>query len=81
MVSNVRLLQIHQRLCEVFGCQPDVKFANLSVIVVGDLLQLPPIKQSAVFYPFHNEFLNICHPWSWFECCELTECMRLKCRD
>ena len=51
-------------------------FANLSVIIVGYLQQLPPIKQSAMFYPFHNDFLNICHLWSWFECCELTKCMR-----
>ena len=76
MISNVRLMQIHRRLCEIFGCGPDVKFANLSLIVVGDLLQLPPIRQQSVFSPFKNEFLNICHPWFWFKCCELTECMR-----
>ena len=76
MISNFRLLHIHLRLCEIFGCQSDKRFANLSIVVVGDLLQLPPIKQRQVFSLFDNEFLNICHPWYWFKCCELTECMR-----
>ena len=46
MVSNICLLQIHKRLCEIFGCSESQPFANLSILVVGDLLQLPlkPLK-------------------------------------
>ena len=76
MVANVRLHQIHQRLCEIFGCPSELPFANITVIVVGDLLQLPPIRQPFVFSPFKNDFMNICHPWHKFECCELVEVMR-----
>ena len=47
MNSNVRLLHVHQQLCEILGVYFDQPFANLSVRVAGDLLQLPPIKQPA----------------------------------
>ena len=59
----------------MFGYQADIMFANISVIIVGDLLQLPPIRQDPAFYLFKNELLNLCHPWFWFQSCELTECM------
>ena len=32
MVSNVRLLQIHKRLCEIFGCSEAIHFAGKTVI-------------------------------------------------
>ena len=38
MVSDIRLLQICKRLCEIFGCSESQPFANLSIPVVGDLL-------------------------------------------
>ena len=38
---------IHMRLCEVF--QSKDLFANKSIILVGDLLQLPPVKGKFVF--------------------------------
>ena len=46
MVSDIRLLHIYKRLCEIFGCSESQPFANLSILVVGDLLQLPlkPLK-------------------------------------
>ena len=56
MVSNIRLLQIHKRLCEIFGCSESQPFANLSIPVVGDLLQLPPIKAPQIFEPDNNGF-------------------------
>ena len=49
MVSNIRLSYIHKRLCEIFGCSESQPFANLSVIVVGDLLPLPPIEAPQIF--------------------------------
>ena len=44
MVSNIHLLHIHKRLCEIFGCPESQLFTDLSILVLGDLLQLPPIK-------------------------------------
>ena len=38
MVFNIRLLHIHKRICEIFGCSDSQPFANLSILVVGDLL-------------------------------------------
>lgn len=48
----------------------------LLVSVVGDLYQLPPIRQSTVFSPFKNDLLNFCRPWKIFNFYELTETMR-----
>ena len=43
MVSNIRLYQIHCRLCEIFKISLDIPFAGLTVILLGDLYQLPPL--------------------------------------
>ena len=40
MVSNIRLLHIHKRLCEIFDGSESQPFANLSILAVGDLLQV-----------------------------------------
>lgn len=76
MVSHTRLLLIHQRLVEIFGCSPFLSFAGIAVIAVGDFYQLPPIRRQQVFAPFKNELLNLMHPWHEFSICELTEVMR-----
>ncbi|CAB3995695.1 ATP-dependent DNA helicase PIF1 [Paramuricea clavata] len=76
MVGNTTLLHVHQRLKEIFGSS-DI-FAGKSIIAVGDLYQLPPIKKKAVFENFKIETYNLCHPWSVFKMTELTEIMRQK---
>jgi len=63
MVANSRLLHIHQRLTDIYGTPSSQLFANLTVIVVGDLYQLPPIKSFPVYHPFKNDILNLNHPW------------------
>ena len=45
MVSNNRLLHIHQRLKEIFGTSS----SKISIIAVGDLHQLPPIQTKTDF--------------------------------
>lgn len=78
MVSNMKLLFIHQRLKEIF-CTPEHKlFAGKAVIAVGDLFQLPPCKERSVFFDYKQELLNLCHPWKQFTMIELTEIMRQK---
>ena len=80
MVSNKLLLFVHQRLIEIFGCVSDFHkpFAGISVVLVGDLYQLPPVLQRPVYAEFHNELLNISRLWRNFKMCELSEVMRQK---
>ena len=78
MVGNTSLLHIHQRLKEIFGCSSAKLFAGISVIAVGDLYQLPPIKKKTVFDNFKIEAHNLCHPWIDDKMFELTEIMRQK---
>ena len=76
MVSNITLTHIHQRLCEIFGCNLDQPFAGKTVLVVGDLMQLPPVRAQYVFVPPPGPFGNIFSLWSTFKMCELTQVMR-----
>ena len=78
MVSNTLLLYIHQRLVEIFGCVSDFSkpFAGLSIILVGDLYQLPPVMQKPIFAEFNDQLYNIYPLWRNFQMCELTEVMR-----
>ena len=43
------LYRIHYRLKEIFQTPDNVLFGGLDVILVGDLLQLPPVQSSMVF--------------------------------
>ena len=61
MVSNKLLLNVHQRLVEIFGCSLDIPFAGISVIACGDFYQLPPIQQEPVFAKFDDVMLNVSH--------------------
>ena len=51
-------------------------FAGITIIVVGDLYQLPPIRKKNVFDYYKNDAYNLCHPWKVFKMIELTEIMR-----
>ena len=78
MVSNNRLLHIHQRLKEIFETSSSKIFAGISIIAVGDLHQLPPIQQKPIFCSFANDVYNLSHPWHEFKMIELVEIMRQK---
>ena len=47
MVSADMLFNIHKRMCEVF--QTSKAFGGVSVLLVGDLLQLPPVQGRYIF--------------------------------
>jgi hypothetical protein len=51
MVSYETLEFIHRRLQEIFDTPSRVYFGGLSVICVGDLFQLPPVKAEYLFAP------------------------------
>ena len=78
MVSNVLLLNIHQRLAEIFGTSSEVPFAGKTILVLADFYQLPPVKSRRVYEHFQgrNEILNMSLLWRKFEFVELTEVMR-----
>ena len=78
MVRNITLLHIHQRLQQVFGTGNLQLFAGISIIAVGDLYQLPPIRRKLVFQNYKNDTHNLYHPWQVFTMIELTEIMRQK---
>ena len=62
MIGNITLLHIHQRLKEIFGVASTDLFAGISIIAVGDLYQLPPIKKKAIFDDYKNEtYIFIIH--------------------
>ena len=56
MVSNVTLLLIHLRMCEIFGSM--LPFGNKSVIIFGDLLQLPPVQAQPPFKEISDSLMN-----------------------
>ena len=78
MVGNITLLHVHQRLKDIFGVSSIDLFACISIIAVGDLYQLPPIKKKAIFDDYKMETHNLCHPWRVFKMFELTDIMRQK---
>jgi PIF1 helicase. len=49
MVSSKLLLNIHKRLCEIFGVVNEKLFAGKSILACGDLYQLPPVMARPVF--------------------------------
>jgi hypothetical protein len=53
-------------------------FAGISIIAVGDLYQLPPIKKKGIFDDYKNETHNLYHSRRVFRMVELTEIMRQK---
>ena len=76
MVSNILLLNIHLRLCEIFGVKTSVPFAGKMIIVCGDLFQLPPVMGSSVYKEGKNLLAQMLRLWQSFKLAELTEVMR-----
>ena len=78
MVGADTLLTIHRRLCDVMtNSQP---FGGMSILCVGDLLQLPPVAQRPVFSDPSDEMAAI-YGSLWknhFQILELTEIQRQK---
>ena len=80
MVSNDLLLKINARLLEIFICSTAVEFAGLTVVLVADLLQLPPVMGKPVYVTVDGcvsleRHLGL-HLWRMFQFAELTEVMR-----
>jgi ATP-dependent exoDNAse (exonuclease V) alpha subunit len=78
MVGNTTLLHIHQKLKQIFGTASSLLFGGISIIAVGDLCQLPPIRKRFVFDSYKNQLFNLMHPWNVLKMLELTQIMRQK---
>ena len=77
MVSKKLFYQIHQRLVEIFNV-PNIIFAGKSVLVVGDLYQLPPVNAMPVYASTNSgePEINVADElWKMFRLVELTEVM------
>ncbi len=72
------LLHIHQRLKEIFATPSSELFGGISILVLGDFYQLPPIRSPTTFSNYKNNALNLYHPWHVFKMVELTQIMRQK---
>lgn len=59
MVSNIKLLQIHKQLNELFGCSEEIPFTGKAVILVADLPQLSPVKAPNVLSACNSIFGSI----------------------
>ena len=58
MVANTTLLNIHQRLKEIFATPNFKLFAGISIVAVGDLYQLPPMRKKPIFENYKNDGYN-----------------------
>ena len=67
------LFYIHLHLNEIFGSVNNKTFAGITVIVVGDLLQLPPIMGRLVYANYKNNWQNFDLLWRHFKIFELTQ--------
>ena len=77
MVSSLLLTYIHLRLCEISGIQQ--LFGGFNILVLGDLLQLPPVKGHSPFVPLkaeeirnHLDSVGAIDLWTTFDYDELT---------
>ena len=80
MAANTTLLNIHQRLKEIFTTPNSKLFAGVSILAVGDLYQSSCHRygKKPVFENYKNDGYNLCHPWHVFKMVELIEIMRQK---
>ena len=92
MVSNVALMFIHLRLMGMMGLKDASKFAGFNLLVLGDLMQLPPVdrtKMGPVFKAISRRHWRAAFKgalvdpfpkglWREFSYTELTENMRQK---
>jgi ATP-dependent DNA helicase PIF1 len=77
MVSSLLLTYIHLRLCEITGHEQ--LFGGIHILILGDLLQLPPVKGNAPFVQLkadeirtNLESIGSVNLWGSFDYDELT---------
>ena len=81
MVLNELLFYLHLPLNEIFSSVNNDPFAGLTVVVVGDLLQLPLVGGHPVYASYKNNWQNFDLLWRHFKVFELTNVMRQRRDD
>ncbi|XP_015125653.1 ATP-dependent DNA helicase PIF2-like, partial [Diachasma alloeum] len=79
MVGANMLTRVDTRLRQIMG--KNVSFGGISVILIGDLHQLPPVKDKPIYSPPNSGPLSALSDillWEEFKFFELTEVMRQK---
>ena len=77
MVSSMSLYQVNQRLNGIFRYSDQLPLAGMSVIVCGDLYQLPPVRGLPEYTSTTSiKGLLTLDLWHKFKMAELTEVMR-----
>ena len=51
MISTTRLFQVDQRLKQAFPNKSNLPFGGISLVLMGDFSQLPPVMEKALFDP------------------------------
>ena len=54
MVSDDFLLHIHLRLTKIFAFKGNFPSAGITVLEVGDFLQIPPVRAKSVYTEYKN---------------------------
>ena len=61
LVSSDMLYKIDAKLKEIFHLRKELPFAGIGIVLVGDLLQIPPVKAKYIFLPPKNERSVVLH--------------------
>ena len=82
MLGSNLLLEVHKRLQQIKGVSPDNIFRGVNILTVGDLYQLLPVGQPAVFDRVSDAYARLFASGSlWkeeFQMLELSKVMRQK---
>ena len=77
MVGSNMLLEIHKRLQQIKGVSDDAVFGGVSILAVGDLYQLPPVGQAAMFSTVSDSYAQLYGSGSlWVDQFQMIEVMR-----
>ncbi|XP_035671494.1 uncharacterized protein LOC118412624 [Branchiostoma floridae] len=76
MVDRKLLYHIHGRLGQLRQVHPDIKFGNVSILAVGDMNQIPPVRAQGLCKSKDTVIVDLWNPH--FEVVQLNEIMRQK---
>ena len=61
LVSADMLYKLDAKLKEIFHRRKEIPFAGIGMMLVGDLLQIPPVKAGYIFGPPKNDKSKVAH--------------------